>query len=215
VISTNDTSFFHRRNLPHFDPHDAPYFITFRLTDTLPKEVLFALRAELDHQLQLADKLNGRSAIESREVAHKRYFKQYDAYLDRCEAGPQWLKEGQVAQTVYDHILSLDRSWWKLYCFTIMPNHVHLLFSIAPSVLLSDLMQKIKGGSAFQCNKVLTRSGSFWQNESWDHVLRQGEFGRVLEYLLENPVKAGLVESWSDWPWTYLAPDLLPETVQL
>ena len=204
-------SYFHQRNLPHFDPQDAPYFLTFRLADSLPKAVLDRLRTELDHQLRKAEILKGSAASEAREVAHKRFFKGFDDYLDRCETGPHWLQQPQVAKLVYDHMRSLGESWWKITCFTILSNHVHVLFNITPGVLLSDLMQKVKGASAIQCNRALGRNGSFWHGESFDHVLRRGEFGRVIEYILENPVKAGLVDRWSDWPWTYLAPDLLPE----
>ena len=47
--------------------------------------------------------------------------------------------------------------------------------------------------------------GSFWQAESYDHVVRNGELERIISYVLENPVKAGLVEDWEQWPYTYLA----------
>jgi putative transposase len=209
------SKYFHRRNLPHFDPKDAPYFVTFRLVDSLPKTVLTQLRAQLEKQLSEARKLSGIAAIDATEVAHKRYFKSFDEYLDRCSFGPLWLKERDIASAVFQHLVSLGEDWWKPHSYTIMPNHVHVLFSIAEDVLLSDLMQKIKGVSSIQCNRLLGRSGAFWQSESFDHVLRKGEFGRIIEYILENPVKAGLVDEWSKWPWTYLAPDLLPESVQI
>jgi len=51
---------------------------------------------------------------------------------------------------------------------------------------------------------VLNRSGTFWQHESYDHVVRgDKELIRIAEYVLNNPVKAGLCERWEDWKWNY------------
>ena len=68
---------------------------------------------------------------------------------------------------------------------------------------------------AVYANRALERSGKFWQKESFDHYVRdKKEFWRILNYILNNPVKAGLVEKWEDYPFTYLkmdkAPDALP-----
>ena len=51
------------------------------------------------------------------------------------------------------------------------------------------------------------KKGAFWQHESYDHVVRnEKEFERILAYIVNNPVKAGLVADWQDWPYTYMAP---------
>lgn len=76
--------------------------------------------------------------------------------------------------------------------------------------VLSVLMQSLKGYTARQCNLALGRSGAFWQHESFDHVVReQGEFGRIVNYVLNNPVKARLVSHWQDWQWNYCRPALI------
>jgi REP element-mobilizing transposase RayT len=65
-------------------------------------------------------------------------------------------------------------------------------------------MQSLKGYTAHEANKVLNRTGTFWEAESYDHEIRDGEeFGRVIRYVINNPVKAGLVQHWSEWKWTY------------
>lgn len=75
---------------------------------------------------------------------------------------------------------------------------------------LSRILRKIKGPTAVDCNRVLKRTGSFWQHESYDHVIRNGdELERTIWYVLYNPVKAGLVISWEQWPWTYVKPALV------
>ena len=65
-------------------------------------------------------------------------------------------------------------------------------------------MHNIKRNSANHANKVLSRSGTFWQHESYDHFARdEKELERIIKYVLYNPVKAGLVTDWKSWKWTY------------
>jgi REP element-mobilizing transposase RayT len=70
--------------------------------------------------------------------------------------------------------------------------------------VLSVLMQSLKGYTARQANLALGRSGAFWAHESYDRVIRdQEEWERTVTYVLQNPVKAGLVQHWEEWPWSY------------
>ena len=91
-----------------------------------------------------------------------------------------------------------------------MPNHVHALFrplekSDGHYHALQTILHSLKRHTARQANKVLGREGAFWQHESYDHVVRdQKEWERIVAYVINNPVKAGLVENWQDWPWTWL-----------
>lgn len=62
---------------------------------------------------------------------------------------------------------------------------------------------------ARQANLLLNRQSAFWQEESYDHIVRdEEELGRIILYILNNPVKARLVEIWTDWKWNYLRGDL-------
>ena len=71
-------------------------------------------------------------------------------------------------------------------------------------------MKSIKGFSAREINKLLNRKGSIWQSESFDHIVRdEDEFYRDMNYVIMNPVKAGLVENWRDWKFTYVNKELL------
>ncbi|MEX0717309.1 MAG: transposase [Planctomycetaceae bacterium] len=65
------------------------------------------------------------------------------------------------------------------------------------------IMQSIKGYTARECNKLLGLSGTFWQDESYDHVVRDHEeLLRIIEYIEHNPVKAGLVLRREDWKYS-------------
>jgi REP element-mobilizing transposase RayT len=70
-------------------------------------------------------------------------------------------------------------------------------------------MKSIKGFSAREINKLLNRKGSIWQSESFDHIVRdEDELYRIINYVIMNPVKAGLVENWRDWNFTYVNKEL-------
>ena len=65
-------------------------------------------------------------------------------------------------------------------------------------------MQSLKGYTAYKANRILGRTGQFWEEESYDHEVSNGaELDRIIRYVLDNPVKARLVTHWSQWKWSY------------
>jgi hypothetical protein len=69
---------------------------------------------------------------------------------------------------------------------------------------LAEIMNGIKGASAHKINKALGRTGKVWQAESFDHVLRSSEnLDAKIAYLVENPVRAGLVGDSNNYPWSW------------
>jgi putative transposase len=91
-----------------------------------------------------------------------------------------------------------------------MPDHAHLLLTPLDDnegpISLPEIMQTIKSISAHRINKYLGRKGRVWQQESFDRAMREVEDlrGRI-EYLLGNPVRAGLVTSPFDYRWLWTA----------
>ena len=74
---------------------------------------------------------------------------------------------------------------------------------------IADSMRLLKGSTARMCNLELNRSGAFWAHESYDHFIRnEKELANVIAYILNNPVKAGLVDEWTDWKFSFVHPDL-------
>ncbi len=69
---------------------------------------------------------------------------------------------------------------------------------------LTNILENLKWYTALHANKILGRSGAFWQHESYDHVIRdEEELEHTVYYVLDNPVKAGLCRNWRDWKWSY------------
>jgi len=211
----------YRRNLPHIHPQDAILFITFLLAGTIPVPVLRRLKEERKQRIKEAcDKFKGRELEKETYNIDKRYFKQFDDFLDLNSSGLYWLGDENVARIVANRIHELDGLRYSLIAYTIMSNHVHLLFdttNIYESTAVdgkgktrnypvADTMRSLKGNTSRKCNQQLKRNGSFWYNESYDHYVRdESELNRIINYIINNPVKAGLVDDWRDWKFTYLA----------
>lgn len=212
----NQTPTFYRRKLPHLQPPGGTFFATFRLAGSLPKEVVVRLREEQAQMgrvlLRIKDEKQRRQLIRNQR---KRYFGKFDALLDGAQSGPVWLKDDRIAGLVADAIHYRDSKDFDLHSYTIMPNHVHLVVGLdgivrrrgSSSCALTQRLENLKWYTALKSNEILHRTGAFWQHESYDHLVRDAEeLERTIQYILNNPVKAGLVKDWRDWKWNYRKP---------
>ena len=221
----NEYKQFYRRKLPHRHSPGGTLFVTFRLKGSIPKVVIEQWRANkelLERELSKLD--NARSELElARLEFHRQWFARFERLLDRPTSGPLWLKDPDVARVVFDSLIFRNGRDFDLFTFCIMANHVHVLFKpllterslsmipesypisfVSSHPTLGRIMQSLKGYTARQANAVLNRTGPFWDVESYDHEVRNDEeFYRIKSYILNNPVKAGLVRNWRDWPWSY------------
>lgn len=202
----------YRRTLPHLQPPSGQFFVTFRLKDSLPESILQEYRAERDRRL--ASTLNDQKAAYDEK---KRLFAVFDSYLDRCLDVVSYLKEATIAQIMAEVILGRDGQSYYLLAYCIMPNHVHIVLELAEQgedtfIPLFQIIGSMKRYSAKLINRSLNRSGAFWQQESYDHLIRDtAELKRIIRYVLLNPVNAGMVERWEDWPYSYVAEDIKAE----
>lgn len=225
-------------SLPHFHPPGATLFVTFRLADTIPRSVLQMYHAQKDwwqgetrriRGLKLPDDAPEMAAHERRLLEFRRqWFAKFEDILHKAETGPTWLRAEPLAKLVVDALHFRDGQVYRLDAYCVMSNHVHAVFApfltaeelreiLLPEGLrfisehppLDRIMQSLKGYTAWQCNRALARKGVFWQQESYDHVVRDdAEFDRIVKYVLQNPVKAGLVKDWQEWPWNYRRADI-------
>ena len=165
---------FHRRNLPHFYRRNSTYFITYRLKDSIPISKINELRNRNEFNRDFKTK-------EEKYHSYEKYFEEYDKLLDNNRK-TRYLSNPKVAEVVRKSLHYYDHGEYKLICYTIMPNHVHLVFhllentQIGMSVLqdkdvtqafkaernseqekISKIMQSIKGYSSREANKILNR----------------------------------------------------------
>src|SRR6266498_2017051 len=185
---------FYRRHLPHWQPKGTVFFVTFRLKNSLPYEVIKSLRDEW-----------GRADQNALDEQH--YFEKWEEYLDKAEFGPCWLSQPEIAGIVKEAIHYRDGKVFNLHTYCIMPNHVHVVFeplskseSDSDLLPLNKILQSLKRHTARQANRNLGRERAFWQDESYDRVIRnQEEYIRTINYVLKNPVNAGFVSQWEEW----------------
>ncbi len=216
---------FYRRNLPHILIPGSIFFVNTRLAGSLPINKMEVLRKEYELEQQklktLKHEQNKRS---SKKEIQRNIFLKYDELLHTNKSGPHWLGDDRIAQIVADSLHWGANVRYKLFAFSIMPNHIHL--ALKPILtgqpikkysnpekkkdyFLTDIMESFKKFTAGKANKVLGRSGAFWQHESYDHFVRnEKELYRVIHYTLWNPVKAGLARTPEEYKWNYVNDDL-------
>ncbi len=221
---------YYKRNLPHYQPEGHTFFITFRLAGSLPVAVIKKLKEDRENELKLISGImQQKQKAEKYYESQRKYFGVFDRLLDSNKSSPMWLKEKEIAEIVKEAIHYRDEKEYELVAYTIMPNHVHIVFTPkfvsrseasttnktkneagASFYNVTKILQDLKSEAALKCNKLLNRSGTFWHHESYDHVVRNiDELGRIVNYVLQNPVKAGLVENQEEWKWSYYNPKYL------
>jgi len=202
-----DYRLFYRRSLPHYQPQSGIFFITYRLHFDLPPDFRDKIK---NRRIQLASKKQFQP-----DELDKILFDGFDNYLALCNTSPKYLSEPKIAKIVMQSLDKMANKQYKLYCYCIMPNHVHIL--IQPLVKqkgryfsLAEIMRGHKGATANRINKILHKQEHIWHGESYDHHVRsQEEFDRILFYIINNPVKAGLVKNYSDWPYLWIDNEIL------
>jgi putative transposase len=175
---------FYERRLPHWHPTGRDLFITWRLYGTLPPNRF----------------------VPPEGLTSGQAFASIDRYLDRAAYGPSCLRTPEIAQSVASalHHTQDELRRYVLHAYIVMPNHVHVLISAARPV--AAIMQSLKGDTAREANRMLDRTGQpFWQRESYDHWVREGEFERIARYIEWNPVIAGLANEPHLYPWSSAA----------
>ena len=175
-----------RGYLPHFDVERSTQFVTFRLADSMPQELLKKWRAELD--------AGSISDVDFRKTMEK--------FLD-SGYGSCSLRDVRSASVLRQTFIKWDGDRYDLIAWVIMPNHVHILIRLLGENLLSEVMHSIKSYTAHEANKVLDRKGRFWSVESFDRYIRNVDhFNNTIRYIEENPVNAGLCRTPEEWEFS-------------
>ena len=122
----------------------------------------------------------------------------------------RWVIPEHLRSIVLKCCLYDNREKFDLRAAVVMPDHIHMIFTPlvdydAMEVFsLAEIMDAIQGASAHKINKAVGRKGRVWQPESFDHVVRSSEsLDAKIQYLMENPVRRGLVAKWADYRWVW------------
>ncbi len=183
----SNLGWYDRGYIPHFDGGEIPQFFTFRLFDSLPQKVVEKWREETKDQSEQGKML---------------FRKNVENYLDKG-FGECFLKDERVAEMAQNSLLFHHDKKYRLIAWVIMTNHIHALAMPFENIELREITHSIKSYTAHEANKLLNRKGQFWQHESFDRYVRNRKhFLNVIEYIENNPVKAGLCEKPEDWKFS-------------
>ena len=174
-----------RGYVPHLDVPGVVQAVTFRLADALPAKVLASWTAD---------------GLEDAEL-RRRVARYLDAGHGSCV-----LQDGPAPRIVEEVLIDGRGDCYVLLAWVVMPNHVHVVVRLDEGSHLDEIVKRWKGRSARGINAALGRTGRLWQPGFFDRYVRdEAHLHRVVAYVHENPVRAGLAESPEAWPYSSAA----------
>lgn len=208
--------------MKHRDFSLTPVHIIDRLHGSIPQVRLEEKRKLLRLEIQNIRKIIGGLPKDKRSKKQKQLLAkarakfefELDDLLHNDSNGPYYLENDAIAQIVIEawKFQTLARGL-VVIAVCIMSNHIHALVrgpdngTILPA---GPILHSVKSFSARKSNELLSRTHNpFWEHTYFDRDVREGKFMTVFWYIINNPVKAGLVDNWRDWPHTYVNPAYL------
>ena len=157
-----------RANLPHWQQAKLLCFVTFRQVDSIPAQKLRDWRIDYDNWLAANPKPWNEAQVEEYE---QHFARKIEHWLD-ANHGSCCLADSKCKQAVEEQLLLSNGSAYKLDEYVIASNHVHALLVPCEGHKLSGILKNWKGASARKINQLLGKNGTFWQKESYDHIVR-------------------------------------------
>ncbi|WP_423129821.1 transposase [Gaoshiqia sp. Z1-71] len=206
---------FYRRTLPHFQQPGQAYFVSWNLKDAIPPKALTRYVKKIDElKAQIVfqkEQKTDKKIIEELETNYysirKKYIKAYDDLLNLGENLTIDLSEQENLKIIKEALHFWEGKKLENFAYAVMCNHVHWVFGVYKEdenkglVYLQDIMQSVKRETSNRINKREKRTGPMWQKESFDITIRDDKhLYYAINYTLQNPVSAGLVSDWREWP---------------
>ena len=183
-----------RGYIPHWEMPDAIYFITYRLHDSLPHHVIRTLEQERRVLKRMYG--NGETAVDRARIRLT-----FEHALDRAldtGYGASYLADDRIAGMVVENLMYFDQERYEVVAWCVMPTHVHVIIRAFGAQNLAKIVHSWKSYTAKRANQILGREGTFWSREYFDRIVRSPEeLSRTVDYVMNNPVKAGLI----GWRW--------------
>lgn len=132
------------------------------------------------------------------------YSGKIDVHLTICADRGEPFRDEALARVVCENVeFYSTKLGYRLYGYCLMPDHLHVLLSpTTPGKPIRLWLREFKSFTTNRFQKIAGRR-VLWQRSAHDHVCRDGETAEnVLTYIVNNPVRNGLIEHWRNWPWT-------------
>jgi putative transposase len=123
----------------------------------------------------------------------------------KTSIGRRLLQSERNAMLLIDVLrLNVAAGKFQLHEFVIMPDHLHLLMTLPVDITIEKAMQLVKGGFSYRLKKEFGYKGEVWQRGFSEVRITDGQgFMQHREYIVQNPVRAGLVETAEQYPYSY------------
>ena len=181
--------------IPRWQKADSIYAVTFRLNDSVPSHVRDQWLSERESLASRAE--SGDISKDEADRLNYLLSEKIDAYLDAGH-GTCLLRDPAVAAIVAGALQHFDGDRYRLDAWCVMPNHVHALVKPLAGHDLPDIIHSWKSFTAHEINKLQNASGSVWQADFYNRIIRDTEeYDAQIRYIAGNPEAAGLTE----WPW--------------
>jgi len=186
---------------PHWMQAGTIAFITMRLADSIPSEVV----KRWDHErigflrqknILCTDWRVGKDQLNDDDLKtfQKHFHRLREDHLDAC-GGKCQLRNPEAAKIVLDSLLHFDNDRYLLGDVVIMPNHMHLHAVFADADSMAKQCYSWMKYTAMQINRHNGVKGTLWQSEPFDHLVRSEKQLQYLRtYIKQNPEKAKLRE---------------------
>jgi len=179
--------------------------LTLPLNDNIESQSILLLRQEYLYKSKLLNQKDLLYQSKLRKLK-KEYFTRMDQVLDRTVMGSSQLLEDNVVSLIKNIFLQYDGKLFDLIAYTILPNHLHVLYVAKEHA--EDIVKKLTSEIALQAKLNLKDEIRFWDEPDHEQFLiEEDELVDLSSYIIGNPVKAGLVDYWKDWPHTYIDPE--------
>lgn len=176
-------------HLPHWQQKGASYFVTWRLADSLPKELL----DQHYHEREMWIRLHPEPWDETTE---KEYHQLFSMRMDQCldeGNGNCLLRDQRHSKVVADALQHFDGERVAMISFVVMPNHVHVLFTLNPEWKLEVMIHSWKRHSVSEINRQRGDTGPLWMKDYFDRLIRDpSHLNNCIRYIRNNPTKARL-----------------------
>jgi len=180
-----------QNRLPHWQQKGAVYFVTFRLADAIPSRLRNQWEDDRDAWLRHNPEP---WTVETEREYHQHFSGAIERWLDAGH-GACLLRRHDCAKVVAETLRHFEGERVVMISFVVMPNHLHAVFVQNPEFPLEKLIRSWKGFTARQINKLLGRSGNFWQRDYFDRLVRdEKHFANCVRYIRQNPAKARLAK---------------------
>ncbi len=197
------TLHFWQGHLPHWQVENGRYFVTIHLYGAVP-QIAHQRIHELSAQFRIAERDGNYLESDQYLKLTRLIFLEMERWLDRTPAVSHF-QHSVLCEMVIEAIEHRQRAKiWDIFSFVIMPSHIHLFFEFNNELSLKAELEEFKRWTGHQAVKVQTKlSGNrFWQLEWFDHWSRSDEEDdKIVRYIQNNPVKAGLASCIGQYPF--------------